>query len=243
MFPTPLVQMRWGLEMSVGLQTVSNAIADYWRPSTDTYVVHNNIFINRYENVQPLHKHDGEIFIGWTGSLSHFDSFNDSGLPRAFRKICSKYPKVRILISGDKKIFDLVDVPLSKKYFQPFVPDEDYPSLVKSLDIYTIPLNGEYDKCRSQIKAVEALACKIPTIATDYPNYSHMRDKMNVTENGWQNWTEAISKVIDNLSERKEHASTVGFEYAKSQDYSLHVEERLNLYKHLIEKGYNREQL
>jgi glycosyltransferase involved in cell wall biosynthesis len=113
----------------------------------------------------------------------------------------------------------MVDVPAHKKIFQPFVLDEQYPSLIKTMDIYTIPLAGEYDKCRSQIKAVESLACKVPTIATDFPNYLHMRDYMNVTENGWQNWVAAISKAIDNLPQYREHAAEIGFKYAESQEY------------------------
>jgi glycosyltransferase involved in cell wall biosynthesis len=238
----PLEQMKWGLQMSVGLQTVSPAIADYWRPVTDTYIIHNNIFIKDYANAEPLYKHPNEIWIGWCGSLSHVDGFTSSGLLRAFRKITRLYPQVRILIGGDRKIYDMVDVSSQHKAFSPFVPDAQYPGLIKSFDIYTIPLSGEYDKCRSQIKAVESLACKVPTIATDYPNYAHMRDKMFVTENGWENWVNAISNAIDNLPQYREHASDVGFKYAESQDYSLHVQERIDLYQHMIEKGYNREQ-
>lgn len=244
MIPHPLTQMKWGLQMSVGLQTVSNAIADYWRFATDTYVIHNNIFIDHYKDAKPLLRHsDKEIYIGWSGSLSHLDSFESSGLLRAFRRICKMYPQVKILITGDPKVHDMVDVATSRKLFHPYVPDDKYSSLIKSLDIFTIPLAGEYDKCRSQIKAVESLACKVPTIATDYPNYAHMRDKMKVTQNGWENWVESISDVIENIDKYREHAATVGFEYAASQDYSLHVQERLDLYQHVIEKGYEREQV
>jgi glycosyltransferase involved in cell wall biosynthesis len=243
MIPHPLEQLKWGLQMSAGLQTVSPDLADYWRFATDTYIIHNHIFIKDYVDAKPLYLHPNNIVIGWNGSLSHVDSWESSGALRALRKICKAYPQVKILIGGDKKIWDMVDIPMSKKIFQPFVPDENYPSLIKTFDIYLIPLAGEYDKCRSQIKAVESLACKVPTIATDYPNYAHMRDKMFVTENGWENWFNAISNAIENLPQYREHAADVGFKYAESQDYSLHVQERIDLYQHVIEKGYNREQL
>lgn len=242
MIPHPLEQMKWGLQMSVGLQTVSHAIADYWRFATDTYVVHNNIFFDDYQNKEPLYKHPGTILIGWSGSLSHHFSFQGSGISRAYRKICQKYPNVKILIAGDQKTYELIDAPKSKKIFQPFVPDEHYPALLKTFDILTIPLSGEYDKCRSQIKPLEAMACGVPAICSNYPNYNHLAEYTNFTENGWENWFNAISEAIENLPQYKERAMDVGVPFAKTQDYSLHVQERIDLYQHVIEKGYNREQ-
>jgi glycosyltransferase involved in cell wall biosynthesis len=236
--PPPKIQLTWGVAMSKGLQTVSQALCDDWKDYTDTFLIHNHLVIDRYKNVtKPLYPHDG-IWIGWTGSLSHRTSFLNSGLLRAYRKIVNKYPQVKILITGDKKNYDELDIPESKKIFSAYVPAEQYQALVKSLDICTIPLAGRYDECRSQIKPLECMALKIPFIATNYPNYNHLKEYGNFTENGWQNWFNAMSDAIENLDKYREKAIEVAYPFALTQDIDLHVQERIDLYQHLIDKPY-----
>ena len=122
--------------------------------------------------------------------------------------------------------------------FCAFVPDQQYPALIKSIDICTIPLAGEYDKRRSQIKPLECLALKVPFVASDYPNYNHLREYGSFTENGKENWENAISNAIDNLSIYKERAEDIGYQFALTQDIDLHVKERIDLYQKLIDKPY-----
>ena len=237
-FPPVLEQLKWGIAMSKGLQTVSQALCDYWQPVNDTYLIHNHLVIENYLDVKPLYKHEGDIWIGWNGSLSHLDSFESSGLLNAFRKIVRKYKNVKILISGDKRIYDAINVAPNKKIFSPFVPANQFPPLVKSLDISTIPLFGEYDHCRSQIKPLECMALKVPFLATNFPNYNHLAPYGNFTENGWSNWEEKLSDMIENLPMYKEKANEVGFPFALTQNIDLHVDERINLYQKLIDKPY-----
>lgn len=237
--PFPKTQLEWGVHMSKGLQTVSQSLCDDWAPWNDTYLIHNHLTIDRYKNVdKPLYPHDGSLWIGWTGSLSHRHSFEGSGLLMAYRKICKKFPNVKILITGDKKIYDELDIPDNRKMFSSFVPMEQYPALIKSLDICTIPLHGEYDKRRSQIKPLECIALKTVFIATDYPNYNHLRPYGIFTENGKENWENAITDAIENLPKYQEKAIEVGYPFALTQDIDLHVQERIDLYQKLIDKPY-----
>jgi hypothetical protein len=238
MNPKPLVQLGWGIGMSKGLQTVSQALCDDWAHINDTYLIHNHLIMEKYKNIEPLHPHENEIWIGWTGSLSHVDSFESSGLLRAYRKVLNKYKNVKVMISGDKRIYDNLDVPPYKKMFSSFVPEEQYASLIKSIDIYTIPLAGEYDKRRSQIKPIECLALKIPFVASNFPNYNHLAPYGTFTENGWQNWEAAISDVIEHFPEYKQKSEEVGYPFALTQDIDLHVQERIDLYQKMIDKPY-----
>ena len=243
MKPPPIEQLAWGISMSAGLQTVSQQLADDWSHLNDTYIINNHIVLENYMNIEPLIKHDKDtILIGWSGSLSHLNSWTTSGALNSLKFVVRKYPQVKILTSGDKRVFDAIPVPKDRKMFQPFVPAEQYKSLVKSFDIYMIPLNGEYDKRRSWIKAIECCALKVPWIASDYPTYNNCKQYGHVTENGSKNWTEAISNAIENLIQYREFANEVAYPFALTQDIDLHVDERIGLYKHVIEKGYRREQ-
>jgi hypothetical protein len=234
----PLTQMRWALGMLKGAQVVSDALVQDWSPYCYCEKIHNHLVIDRYtKTIEPLFPHDG-IWIGWSGSQSHRDSFESSGILRAYRKILHKYPNVKILIAGDKTTYDALDVPNDKKMFCGYVPEEQYPALIKSFDIYTIPLAGDYDLRRSQIKPVECCALKVPWVATNFSNYNHLAPYGHFTENGKDNWELAISDAIDNLSQRIEFANEVSYPFALTQDIDLHVQERIDLYQKLIDMPY-----
>jgi hypothetical protein len=243
MMPPPLEQLARGTHFTAGLQTVSQQLADDWAHLTDTYVINNHLPIEEYMNVEPLIPHDKDtIVLGWSGSLSHFSSFSGSGALNSLKYVVRKYPQVKILISGDKRVWDEIPVPKDKKFFQPFVPADKYKPLVKSFDIYMIPLATEYDKRRSWIKALECCALKIPWVATDFPTYANIKQYGHVTPNGSKQWTEAISQAIENLTEYRKFAEEVAYPFSLTQSIDLHVQERIDLYQHVIEKGYRREQ-
>jgi hypothetical protein len=237
MKPPPLKQLEWGIQMSKGLQTVSKTLASDWAYINDTYIINNHINVDEYVNKEPLYKHD-DIWIGWGGSLSHMDSFESSGILKALKKIVKTYKNVKLLISGDHRVYELIDVPIDKKIFQPYVSPEHYASLIKSIDIYPIALAGDYDRRRSWIKGLEASICKIPWVASDWSVYDNMRQYTILTENGSQNWEEKLVEMIDNLPRHKERVQYEPYQFALEQDYMKHIDERINLYQKLIDKPY-----
>lgn len=236
--PLPLTQMGWAISMSKGLQTVTQAIVDDWAHCNDGYVIQHHLVTERYKNATPLFPHDGKIWVAWSGSMSHVDSFESSGVLPAFERISKRYKNVVIFIAGDKRVYDIINLPQGKKIYAPYVPLEQYPNLLKSIDIFAIPLAGEYDKRRSQIKPVEAGIVEVPTLCTDYPNYQHLKPYHHMTQNGTENWDERLSDMIENLPKYREYAHEVTLPHSQSQDINLHVQERIDLYQKLIEKPY-----
>jgi glycosyltransferase involved in cell wall biosynthesis len=238
MRPKPIEQFKWGLQMVKGVQVPSENLAKDWSKYNNTYFVHNFLDMDKYLNVEPLYPHPKEeIWIGWCGSMSHFASFNDSGVVQGLRKVARRHPEVKVLISGDKRVFDLLDV--KNKIFQPFVPKEQWTPLLKTLDIGLCPLDGEYDKRRSWIKALEYLAVKVPFIATNYITYDEFHDYGLMTENGYRGWEESLEKMIDEYPKYKEIAETIGYEFAESQSSYKNVEKvTLPLYEKLMDDPY-----
>jgi hypothetical protein len=240
MRPKPIEQFKWGLQMVKGVQVPSENLAKDWSKYNNTYFIHNFLDMDKYLNVEPLYPHPkDEIWIGWCGSMSHFASFNDSGVVQGLRKVARRHPEVRVLISGDKRVFDLLDVKDNQKRFQPFVPREQWTALLKTLDIGLCPLAGEYDKRRSWIKAMEYLAVKVPFIATNYITYDEFHNYGLMTENGYRGWEESLEKMIEEYPKYKEIAETTGFEFAKSQSsYEKVKEVTIPLYEKLIDDSY-----
>ena len=238
MTPVPLEQFKWGLKMLKGIQVPSVNLAKDWLTHTDTYFVHNFLDWDKYDGVEPMYPHgEDEILIGWHGSLSHYSSFVESGVLEALRKLCKKYPQVKVLVGGDKRNFDNLEV--KNKVFQPYVPEEVFTSLIKSFDIGLAPLSGEYDKRRSWIKVLEYMALQVPWVATNYITYDELKDFGIVTSNGYVNWVEALSYAINNIAELKEKAKGLPFEFAKSQSSDINVRKvTLPLYQRIIEGDY-----
>ena len=239
MKPKPIEQFVWGLQMVKGVQVPSINLAKDWSKYNNTYYVHNFLDMDKYLNVEPLYpdKKKDEIIIGWCGSMSHFASFNDSGVAQGLRRITKKYPQVKVLISGDKRVFDLLEV--KNKMFQPFVPKEQWCPLLKTLDIGLAPLAGEYDKRRSWIKVLEYMALKVPWIATNYITYDEFHDYGVMTDNGYKNWELALEKMIEEYPKYKEIAETTGYVFAESQSSYINVEKAtIPLYEKLIKDPY-----
>jgi glycosyltransferase involved in cell wall biosynthesis len=238
MNPPPITQFKWGLNMVKAIQVPSANLAKDWSKYNDTYYIHNYLDTSIYKLGEKMFPHpEDEIYIGWCGSLSHYPSFRDSQVAEALRTISKRYPNVTVLIGGDQRVFDLINV--KKKIFQPHVPDEQWASLLTSLDIAIAPLSGEYDKRRSWIKVLEYLYLKIPWVATNYPTYEEFSEFGVLTENGYKNWVTSLSMVIDNYPKYKEIVSTKGYEFALEQTAEKNVAKiTLPLYKKLIEQPY-----
>lgn len=236
--PHPATQFKWGIQLFKGIQVPSVMLAKDWYPYNNTYYIKNYLDLEKYENVGIMHPHsDKEILIGWHGSMSHYHSFVDSGLLDALRKIEKEYPNVKVLIGGDKRIFD--ELKIKNKIYQPFVSEEEFLSVINSLDIGLAPLSGEYDKRRSWIKPLEYMILKKPWIATDYITYSDLKPYGVLTENGYSNWVKALREVIDNIDDYKEKAQKEPYEFALKQSSEENVKKViLPFYEKMIEKEY-----
>lgn len=237
-FPKPLDMLVWGIQISKGLQVPSLALASDWRKYNNTYYVPNYIRIDKYLNVEPLFPHD-DIIIGWGGSLSHLSSFNESGVLPALKEIVKRYKNVRVMITGDKKVFDAVDIPENKKVFSGFVKEEDFPRLLKTFDIAIAPLSGEFDKRRSRIKVLEYMALQIPWIASDYPPYHEFREFGMMTKNTPLDWETKLRLAVKHNVKLKDKAKGPAFEYAKGQSYDANIQNTLGLYMSLLTTPYS----
>lgn len=236
--PLPIEQFKWGLRIVKAIQVPSVNLAKDWSKYGNTYYVHNFLDIDNYTNIEPLLKHpEDEILIGWHGSMSHYNSFTESGVLDALRKISKEYPQVKILLGGDKRVFDAFDSP--NKIYQNYVPKEQFTSLIKSLDIGLAPLSGEFDKRRSWIKVLEYMALQIPWVATNYITYDELKDYGIMTENGYDNWVKALRDAIDNHIAYKERAKGAPYEFAMAQNSVNKMREvTLPLYEKLLKEPY-----
>ena len=227
MKPLPIDQFKAGLSLCDAIITPSQVLCDDWSYLSPAYLVPNYFNTERYVPVV-----DKEKIIGWGGSLSHFQSFERSGVRQALQLICKKYKDVKVMIVGDKRIFDLVDLPLEQKLFNNYVPFEQWPALVAKFAIGLAPLRGEYDQRRSWIKPLEYSLLRIPWIASESQAYSMLEGTF--VKNTVDDWYSAIEDKLLNSGKLPGFTQVNKAEkFAREQDVSLHVDEMVNLFQRI----------
>lgn len=234
-FPHPLDQFSWGLNIAHAGIVPSKQLAKDYRRYTPTYYFPNFMQPDKYINI-PKEK-DDFVTIGWGGSISHFQSFANSGILLALKNICKIRKNVRVMICGDKNVFDSIDLPYEQKIYQNYVPYDQWGRIVaEKFDIGVAPLAGKYDRYRSWIKPMEYLLTKTPWIASDGPAYQEIRRYGKLIDNQPKIWERSLLNIIDNLDFEIDKASKEPYEFALTKDVNKNVDYLTNILLEIAQK-------
>jgi glycosyltransferase involved in cell wall biosynthesis len=226
--PPPLTQFQWGLQLAHAATTPSRLLAADWHAHATVHYLPNYLDLPRYLNIKPL-PHE-RIIIGWGGSLSHLQSFTESGVIKALRRVCIRRPQVQVLICGDERVFRAINVPDSQKLFQPWTAPENWPQYLATFDIGIAPLHGAYDQRRSWIKGLEYMIMKIPWVASQGAPYEDLKDFGILVRNDPFAWEEALIEIIDHLDLYKERAEQEPYLFALGQSVQENIGSILKIY-------------
>lgn len=232
--PPPLTQFKWGLRLVHAATVPSRRLADDWRTYTEVYHLPNYIDLSRYQNSQSQ-EHEG-VIIGWGGSMSHYQSFMDSGLPKALQRVCKARPQVKVMICGnDGRLARDLGIAQEQLIIQPWVRYQDWPSVLARFDIGLAPLAGEYDERRSWIKVLEYLVMKIPWVASEGAPYQEFRDFGWLVKNTSSAWERVLMDVVDHLVQYKEEARGSAYLAGISQAVDENIQKVLAVYSSIYE--------
>jgi hypothetical protein len=238
-FPLPITQLKWGCQFVKAGTFPSKMLCEDWGRYTKAFHLRNNLEIDRYKNISPLYPHPKkEIWIGWCGSLSHLHSFTESGIIQAMERVVKDFKNVKILIGGDRRVYDVINVDETRKSFSDFVPVKDFAKLLKSFDIPFAPLSSAYDMRRSWVKVLEYMILQIPWIATDCITYEELKPYGKTVINTEENWYNAIVEMIQNLPKAREYARHDPYQFALAQDVDVQLDNRLKIYQEIIGMEY-----
>lgn len=161
---------------------------------------------------------EGQIIIGWGGSISHVDSWIYSGVIEALDRIFEKYPQVRLKFCGHETRLDYIFNRWDDKLIrQAGVRPEDWPHVVATFDIGIAPLDtrpldppwregapiASYDERRSWLKGVEYLSAGIPWVASRSATYKDLENRGALVENTSEAWFNALENKIQHLDYSK----------------------------------------
>lgn len=154
-----------------------------------------------------------KIIFGWQGGSSHT---SDLKYLNFIPEILDKYPNTMFAFCSHRKLFDDNFSHLMKTHKNRVImiePVQDtfdnFPNLPSLFDIGLAPLKDtRFNDCKSYLKCLEYGAWGIPTICSvnpDYQRFNEITNGLNVmVKNDKKEWVEAISKMIEDETYRKE---------------------------------------
>lgn len=204
----PLQQFKDGLSYITALTSPSKILCKRWEEFLPAYLIPNYIKLPLY-NQYPKVDNGNEVILLWGGSLSHTQSWRDSGIQDALQRILQERDNVRLLVVGDQRVVNALPLPQNKVKFMHYVPYWHWPKVVRLGDIGLAPLAGDYDDGRSDLKVTEYVASRIPFVASDsivYENFKEIKSGRLVLhgndtkyEDRVESWYYSTIDVIDNL--------------------------------------------
>ena len=246
----PLEQFREGIvKYCTGATMPSRILFEDWKDKFPCWYIPNYIDSGRYLATKGQVKPDPNyITIGYGGSLSHVPSFKYSGIEEAFYRVCQKRPKARIMICGDKRLYDRVPVPEDRKVFYNYVKWNEWSYMLGKFDIGIAPMALRYDSSRSFIKPLEYTMMGIPFVASktlayvdwyDVGSWIPMETEVLEIEKRSVMWEEVLLAVIDNYDFYKNDVESK-FEMAMRWDVDRCVGELEESYQDIVKVGKER---
>jgi glycosyltransferase involved in cell wall biosynthesis len=199
--------------------TTTKVLADEYRKiNPNVHVIPN--CINPDDWATPL-KNDGDkVRIGLVGSVMYHQDFE---VIKPLLKKLDKSDKVQLVLFGlwtDKKRSEnpLIEKVLRREYkFWDSLKNKEQAQWCEvnaymdtlnqlRLDMMLIPRRANYfNKCKSNIKFLEASMLEIPVIASNFHNspYAELTDDIGVLVEDPKDWEEAVMNMVNNKSRRE----------------------------------------
>ena len=233
----PIKLLKEFVSKASGLTVPSKQLVLDWQKfNPNTFLLPNYINSALYSrNLTPKHIHNGEVWMGWGGSLGHIESFLNSGIDEALRFITDKYSFVKFLLIGDARILEKIKLKESQYIFLPYTVYNNWPTMLAKFDIGLAPLAGDFDMRRSPIKVLEYVTYGIPFLATNCIVYNDFNDVDSgiLVNNSSDNWIAEFEKIINNLNNFNQ-AAINNIILSKKYDASENVPNIVNFYQSLM---------
>jgi glycosyltransferase involved in cell wall biosynthesis len=230
----------WGDEQirkSHGVIVSTNYLKKIFTPkNSKVFVIPNSIDFEIWDNLKLKKHRDKRIKIGWEGGAGHH--INLRLIKNIVPKILDRFPNVVFHFRyGGYEVPYLEHKRVIFEDYHSWVNINQYPQKLKDMnaDINIAPLRDlEFNRCKSNLRWLEASALKIPTVASDvesYKNIEHGKTGFLVKEE--DGWVECLSKLIENENLRKEIGNNA-YKYIRE---NYNVERVANCYLDVL-KGF-----
>lgn len=170
--------------------------------------------------------------LGWVGTPGQVEDV--FSIRRMVVRVMREFPHVCIVIGGDPEVYRLFDtLPEARRIFLPSIDYEDYPYLLRQIDILLVPYrNTPFNRSRSDHLLVDAGALGIPWIGspiTAHLNWSSGGLIAN-TPDEWHTYLRQL--ILDN--ELRASLSNAGLVKSKVRKMSEIIPQWLDLIRSVL---------
>lgn len=183
-----------------------------------------------------------KIVLSHFGSTTHFKDLDDHDFFKGVDKIMKEYPQVEFQTIGAfipkfrkawgqryKNVYGHQDI------YQ--WVDTKFPQFMQETDILLTPLTDDiYNRCKSQIKWLEASSAQKVGVWQDIRQYAEVVDGTNgILADSNKKWYRGIKYLIDNPDKRNK-AGQKAYEDVKNWDIEKHLDEYSDFFKLILDK-------
>jgi len=221
---------------------LKNVIINHTTKTPDKIQVFPNyIDLSTYTYRAPF-KNTNQINLTHFGSTTHFNDLRETDFERGLNRIMAEYPNVVFRTIG--AFIPSYREKWGARYEQTFGDPDIYtwinkrfPTFMKESDILVVPLVDDiYNRCKSQIKWLEASSAKIPGIWQRVRQYEEVVDGTNgILANKDTEWYKGIKYMIDNPDKRKAMGEKT-FEDVKKWQIQDHLEDYYVFFQKVLDK-------
>jgi hypothetical protein len=196
--PTPLQSLEDCVKLVGHLSTPSRVLCDDWADYAVTHYVPNYLDLRIFQRRDVFRKEPGKVYIGWGGSHGHMKGWHESGVIEAMNQLAAEDKRLVFVTMGEAGMRKRLKVSAARLIEMEWRPYAQYPDFLTMLDVGVIPLAGEYDRGRSNLKSLEYTAIGLPWAGSDLePN--RLTGTGLLTPNTIEGWYKALSGILQSL--------------------------------------------
>jgi len=189
--------------------------------------------------VSPLRKSSSDpslnqkICLGWGGSLGHIADFL-AVLP-TIRELMAETTQLQFHVMGNDAIKDMLQLPPDRVFYVPWGSIEEYYQFWKPVHLGIAPLlDTPYNRCRSDIKAIEMGSLAVlPVLPDALPYQIFLEETQQKPFRTFQELKKQIRFYVDNPEQIFPHVQRC-YAYVRQSRIGLHRLERCQLYSQFL---------
>jgi glycosyltransferase involved in cell wall biosynthesis len=213
----------------------------YSKHRNDIVVLQNQVEQQDWEQAiaDPHEKPDGEVWIGWAGSRTHWADLKE--IARPIEEVLRRNPEARMVLVGFPEAQFLF-----KRQVITFdwMPLDEYRSVVAAFDVALAPSASiQFNEAKSDIRVLEAAICGVPVVASDTTYGETIREaNCGFVAKTPQRWIRHVNRLVSNASLRST-MGRAGREYVtKKRTYDANAWRWAETYSKLLEEQTCNEQ-
>ena len=207
------------------------------RTSVPIYILENHIPHELPEFEKSWSDPNTEIRLGLAGSLGHMSDY--LAILPALRQALERHPRLKLCVMGNESLPDIIGAPKNQFEFTHWGPMSEYYEFLRGLHIGLAPmLDTPYNRCRSDVKALELGSSAVLPLLADALPYEQFKQKTGAPI--FKNLDE-LAALIDGCVNQPgsiREAVKRCYDYIAAERIGLRRTERFELYsRHLAEKS------